>query len=374
MFDSRVDPFHTGVWGGGAAATWSGRAQVEQRVNLGVGQAPWWLAMGVGEAEQAIIAPRWRTVRLTGLAAVHLWRVLTVEQLAAITGEPSWAAPRSTHLGVLAAAGLIDVGRVAADGAQQFPTLIRPSRATPVEPLLARLRARDTAGIIPARWLGSGSADRHSLLATELCLRVAEAGLAPLVVGESACPITDMIPNIPASRRRPDGAWVREDGLVVAVELTATLTNVAGKLKYWASVLPHSPDMVVLYVVAASQGRMAAQLRAEIGRAMRDLSAVQAGTPGRLLVVDWVDWFPAAHQVSGAFESLVVWRLGGPVWGQAPLGQVPGPSVDRGVLSRAGTLLGVPCWQRGRLGRVDVDRYLEGLLQVPGWPLNSGHG
>ena len=382
MFDSRVDPFWAGVWGAGAGADWAGRDIAGQRISMELMKPPWWWHDTPGGALGRLAAGRGGQNRLAGLAAINLWRVISAEQLAAITGDLSWAVSRPANLGCLLDAGLIEAGRVPWSGRDKFPLLLRPARQG-LDEFLATLRWRDRAGVIPARWLGSGSADRHSLLATELCLRAAEhLPDIPLVVGESGCGVADMTGDarFAQKRWRPDGVLVRRDGLRIAVEMTASATGLATKIQHWIQVLSADAghQLVVVFVGAARSDNpgFARRLQHSLVKGLQDLHAIRAGVPGRMLCAGWTDWFPGPHEISNRFDHLVAQRLDGNLWRPVSLLDttlVPGPTGPGAldVLGRAGSLLGIPCWLRGQLGRIDVDGWLLDCLGRPGFGIRQ---
>ena len=82
----RLDPFWHGLWADGSQASWMSRALLER---LGTDRVSRLKDADTGRTrEQAIaeILGHRRTARLTALAAVGMWRTLTAEQLAAMTG------------------------------------------------------------------------------------------------------------------------------------------------------------------------------------------------------------------------------------------------------------------------------------------------
>ena len=184
-------------------------------------------------------------------------------------------------------------------------------------------------------WAQGAQFDRHNLLAVELCLRVAEWCDVAAVLGESLATwktMLDPTAGVPASSRRAaDAAWVRPDGLTVAVEMTSHVASHSKeKAQAWADALARdeSRSTMVLFVEAAhpdrrESGHNVHLLRRHVAAAANStMDHVLADVASRMAVVRWVDWFPAPGMVDPSVVGLPVWRptgAGQTVWEPANL-------------------------------------------------------
>jgi len=285
------------------------------------------------EALDLILTTRGSSQRLAALAAIGLWRTLTAEHLAAIVGKPELGQPRSLDLDLLWAAGLIQKGRMttgmmpglAQPGGRRIPMMYRPDPYAPLDALSLRLSYAEWLGVTAGRpWATGSQFVRHNLLATELSIRVAEYCDIGTVFGESLAAwwmMADQAGLPASSKRAADAVWVRPDGLVVAVEITAsTDTNLVNKVRAWAELLSHDPtrNLVVVFVEAAHPDRRGTadlwvRLRRIVSQAATSsMDVALAGVGQRMAVARWEDWFPSLGQVSTAFMALRAERPTGP--------------------------------------------------------------
>ncbi len=268
-----------------------------------------------------------------------MWRTVSVEQLVAITGNTRLAARFSRDRALLWAAGLVQRGTLVLDGVRQHPgtadrvRLYRPDlHCGSFDRLARRLSYAEWVGVTGGwGWAQGAQFDRHNLLAVELCLRVAEWCDVAAVLGESLATwktMLDPTAGVPAtSRRAADAAWVRPDGLTIAVEMTSHVASHSKeKAQAWADALARdeSRSTMVLFVEAAhpdrrESGHNVHLLRRHVAAAANStMDHVLADVASRMAVVRWVDWFPAPGLVDPSVVSLPVWRPTGP--GRSDLG------------------------------------------------------
>jgi hypothetical protein len=378
---TRADPFWAGLWpqvSGGVGVSWTSRSSAVRLQQAGLAalsrDARRW---SPDEAVDLLLDCR-RQQRLSALAAIAMWRTVSVEQLVAITGYARLAPPRSHDRALMWAAGLVQRGTLVLDGRSKQPgstdrlRLYRPDlHRGSFERLTRRLSYPEWVGVTGGSgWTQGPQFDRHNLLAVELCLRVAEWCDIGAVLGESLATWKTMLhpsAKVPAtSRRAADAAWVRPDGLVVAVEMTSQVSSHSKeKAQAWADVLAQdeSRATMVLFVEAAhpdrrESGHNVHMLRRHVAAAARStMDHVLADVPSRMAVARWVDWFPAPGMVDPSVVPLLVWRptgAGEAVWEPAnlldsldvPIYEKPARSGDnrQAVLDNLGLLYGVPGW------------------------------
>jgi hypothetical protein len=307
-----------------------------------------------------------------------MWRTTSVEQLLAITGNTRLAPRFSRDRALLWAAGLVQRGALVLDGVRQRPgmtdrvRLYRPDlHGGSFERLARRISYAEWVGVTGGwGWAQGAQFDRHNMLAVELCLRVAEWCDLAAVLGESLATwktMLDPTAGVPAtSRRAADAAWVRPDGLTIAVEMTSQVASHSKeKAQAWADALARdeSRSTMVLFVEAAhpdrrDSGHNIHLLRRHVAAAANSsMDHVLADVASRMAVVRWVDWFPAPGMVDPSVVGLPVWRptgAGQTVWEPANLldpYDVPfledraGSGAGRqAVLDNLGLLYGVPGW------------------------------
>lgn len=369
---ARLDPYWDApVWDTCTHAVWLSRSRAERMTSAGVVRPQRGdLDLSVEEAMAALAFGPGRARVLALLAAVAMFRTLTVQQLAAITGHPGQAAVDSRDRRLAWTAGLVQ-RRTFMSGmpGARLPGLVRLSNETDLSLLGSMLAYRDLVGVTAGQpWWWGSQFDRHNVIGAELLVRVAEYTPIPLVLGEQVCRFAAMVPgSVSGSVRCADGAMVRADGMRVAVEVTTSVTsNVRDKAERWARLLEHpgAANLSVLWLDVSHPDRPAPgrvgrpKLVELVGDAATTVSARLARVPERMLVVRYDDWFPARHTASGDFLQLRVWRPTGPAgrrWeqmscldpdGLAPARQVP---ESTSVLGNCAALYGIPHWQRADL-------------------------
>lgn len=328
----RIDPYWADFWPVGQKASWVGVRRMERQVAGGWARLPWWLAGRPGRMEGRLSGSGLGvTLRVVG--ALNMWQELSAEQLAAFTGVGHIAGGRSGLMADLFQLGLVEVG-VHADALRRTDisarsNVYRLTRDGTVERTLDSIttgaeRLAVTGGVTE-RALGGGMHDRHAVVTAELALRVAESSSSVAVVaGETVCRIGDLLGRPWHPRFTGDAVVVREDGLRVVVETTASTSGLDAKLARWTAALAQNPlrdsGLVVVFVTAENPN-VDATVRASVRRrtydAVRRAVRDTPGFPGnrtadRVGVVDWRDWFPAPGVASSWFESLNVWFPSGP--------------------------------------------------------------
>ncbi|WP_096303530.1 hypothetical protein [Jatrophihabitans sp. GAS493] len=275
---------------------------------------------------------------------------------------------------VLWASGLVEEGRLAGQNFRGVP-LYRPYRSGDFDRLARRLSQADLAGVTGGvSWRWGSQFDRHNLLGAELALRVAEYTTMACVLGESVAGV-DLISRLLGTRvragssRAADALFVREDGMLIAVEITATVTkNLQQKAENWASVLQADKQrrLVVLFLECSHPdfvgrgNRVHAQLQTVVNKAANSsMPMVMNDVPDRMLVARWRDWFPSPGEVHRRFLALEAavptgqnardrWRQ---VWALDPFA-FPwdgGDEVEEAeTINRFRSLYGVPHWMRSR--------------------------
>lgn len=371
--EHRVDPYWDGMWETSSSAAWWQRDSIERMVAAGLlpSRSLWSRPLPREEARwSAFQEVRLPENRVAELAAINLWRTLTFEQLAAITGVETVTSERAGDVHLLWSSGLVDVGRMALPGRSRLPLLARPSSQGDWDQLRDLVSFDDWIGISAGtdwRWGSQSMSERHNALAAELCLRAAEYSPVPLVLGEHLCALkTVRPPGVQLSAQQAnlaaDGMLVRTDGLRIMVELTVTTARIQQKAAKWANMLAEDRhrSLAVVFVLAPhpdkpSGGERSAVQKAVFAAGHASMAHVLADVPRRLMVVDWQDWFPARHQAGDRFDNLMVERaVGGdgdrwqPVSLLDPF-DLPGPDGLPGataILDNAHMLLGVPHWMR----------------------------
>ncbi len=363
----RIDPYWAGVWNVSSTAAWDSRATVERLVRQGLTQPPKWLERSAREYQLACAQGRWRGDLLPGLAAVNQFRTLTTEQLAAITGQSRWTTPRGPYWSTLMGTGLIQSGSLVGHFRKgSVPDLLRVASGSDVDQLLPMLSREQAVGLLGGHpWKNTVTADRHSVLASEFLLRLAEWGDTDLVLGERLTEANMLVPDLGAGATRAgDGMIVRADGLRIVIELTASIsTNFDGKAEKWADTLRRERGLAVLFIAAPHpDGRsITKQLTTHVSRAAREQGGSLHRVPERMMVCNWQDFFPDHHEVNESFFVLRARRPSGSnfldPWESVdvldPFDLEFDPSMSRrpegwehALAENAQLLSGIPHWQR----------------------------
>ncbi|WIB65736.1 hypothetical protein [Curtobacterium sp. MCBD17_040] len=418
---ARIDPFYAGLWAAGSQASWLSVDQAHAQQREGLGRLPAHLNLDRATALRRLTDAATLPKRLNAMATLDMWRTVTGEQAAALTGDTELAG-KARAWTELFAAGVADTG-IFSNGLYNTQgssrgALYRPSRTTvfqqKVRPHLTYPEAVSVTGGYP--WESGSQFDRHNLLAVELGLRAAEwcpgvgAVLGEKLSGFELLTHTGRADHtLGSTQAQADATIVRKDGLRIAVEMTAsTGASFEAKVERWAKLLSHhrlaDTGIVVVFVVAPRPDKtvavkeVAVAVRKAVAKATRAYPGVNFDrTADRMFVAEWTSWFPAARQVDRAFMSLAAYRPSGPadqLWRPALLLEpavVPFTASDTtaaaAVLRNASMLRGVPHWLRTSDTPILWPQKVSELgypgLPVPaasrpetykGKPLGAGHG
>jgi len=379
----RLDPYWHGLWGGGSQASWLNRSLLERLGTDRVSRVP--DADTSRTRDQAIteILTRRRSARLTALAAVGMWRTVTAEQLAAITGLRTILDGREMRPAFQAE--LVERGTLMTElgwrGPPRTAQLYRPVGAG-LDPITDTLGYTDWVAVTGGYpWTRGHQQDRHNLLATEIGLRVAEHCDVGAVLGESLSRHDLLSPGFTAdtANRCADLTIIRPDGLRIAVEITGSINReFAHKADRWAQLLagtdPDATGLAVVFVDAAPPDRddkvatdMWSTIRAQVARAAHHAPAGHR-VAERMAAARWQWWFPASRHGSPAFRTLRCVRPTGTTTGDRwqPVhlldpADLPAPADttgDAAAIANSAALLGVPHWLRDRHPPVDFDQVL----------------
>lgn len=334
----RLDPYWDGVWQFGSHAQWVSREHVERVEAAGLATPRPKALRSDPEVAAARLGSDW-AVKLNLLGVLSSWRTVTAEQAAAFSGESALAAGHTRAIGDLFALDLIDTGAIgaAATGpASARGRMFRPSATKAFDKLIRpRMSYAEWVSVTGGlKFLTGGQYDRHNVLTAELALRAAEFLRIGTVLGERQAHVNTLayaaqgLPEPPGrSQQTADAVIVREDGLRIAVETTASVGS-AGftrKAEMWARTLArrsqNDTGLVVVFVVAdrtASEqgehgrGTLLATVRKKVARAARLIPGTASNrTADRMFVVEWRDWFPARGEASEDFLALRAQRPNG---------------------------------------------------------------
>jgi hypothetical protein len=381
----RVDPFWSMIWGnsdGGPTISW--RSIHSERVMSEAGVHVPIRCGGKRTPSEALVLLHKRRSRLVSLATINLWRTVTSQQMSAITGNPTNSS-RSEEIGILFDAGLIQRGRFYYAGRSlDVPEIFRPdTQADQVD--LRNLRYKDWLGItLGGLSIRGRQYDRHNILMTELSLRAAEICPLRSVLGEAAATWPKLFGSVlrPNPHRAADAVLVREDGLKIAVELTATVTPATvRKIEQLAELLARdtSKSVVFLFVVAAHPkdgrtGDVTNRLRQVVKKsAHSSMSRILAEVENRMAISKWSDFFPAPGLVEPDFVQLRAQRYSAADDDWLPTNlldpyDIPFPGADsdatHAMFMNLNDVLGAPHWLRTGEGS-DINAY---LIEKAGFP------
>lgn len=389
----RIDPYFSDFWPVGSKASWLNIHQLRRAEAGGWAKRPWWLAEHEERARARLTGPRLPET-LQVLGALRSWQNVSAEQLAAITGIDRIGTGRAALMTDLFNLGLVEIG-VHTDAAARTSlsarsNIYRLTRDTSVErlvwPVTTYAERLKITGGLDTRASGAGGHDRHGVLATELGLRAAETHTLSAVLGENVGRVQDILGTGWNRTFTADEVWVRTDGMLIALELTATPTTVERKIARWAHLLASRPmqalPLTVLFVTAENPNIDASasrNVRKKTFHAVRTGVRDTPGHPGnrtaeRIGVVDWRDWFPAPGQATVWFPALSAWfATGAPAqpWESRSLldpfeFEVGDTSED--VLAQLSALYANPVWLRPAPGAT-IDPVTPALAAEFGYPV-----
>lgn len=326
---NRRDPYWDRLWAPGSQANWMTGAIARYEKAEGINRGNAKLNLEPEAALRTLTSNRGRTDRLGAWGVLDSWRTVSSEQLAAFTGCRYFLDPNHSTLAASFALDLIDIGT--------YPNKSRPNPGMNrnviyrtsssdtfdkvIEPTLTGPELLSVTAGHP--WSSGGQYDRHNILSTELALRAAEYLPVGAVLGEKLSTV-DLLAGaglgkkLPkADNRRADGTIIREDGMRIVFELTATASaSFENKVRRWAELIAARPletsGLTVVFIAAPHPDRAkhtAADPRHAIYKKMavvlRDFPGRGKDSPAaRIGVAHWEEWFPNRHLLSEAFLNL----------------------------------------------------------------------
>lgn len=385
----RVDLFWAGVRSAGTgqvAISWTSRSSLERYKMTGIAHPNSRIRWS---QDEALDKTRDDPTRLQALGAIHFWRTITTEQIAAIIGSPFTGSSRSIDLPLLFAAGLAQRGAVFANERRAIaPMLWRPDISARSLFFENRLSYAEWLGVYAGQeWSWGSQSERHNLIATELSLRVAEYTQIGTVFGELLAGESLLFPfqkQLAKSRRSADAVWVREDGVRIIVEATAA-SNAAFRshIEHWieALILDTERSTIVLFVDIRDPDNHKDHLDTAMRRHIVDAvtaspERVEARVGERIAFARYRDWFPGPRLVHSSFFGLAAERptgRSGERWEPVDLldpfavsFSPADPESARAPILHGGNLFGVPYWLRGPGLDLDaVVRHLAGFPPAP---------
>jgi hypothetical protein len=267
-----------------------------------------------------------RQLYLQVIAAAFMWRTLTQEQLASITGweglgTSSFHDPKSIIIPW--SANILQHGHPS----DFFRTLrlVRPATTIPPR-FLKSLTYRERLAIFGGQTaVMHGGMARHNILNAEVSLRVAErlGHLFPIILGEGSAFAKVLMPqakNKPPSYSVGDAVWVRADGLRVIVETNSDRADpIIEKIKRWAAVLADdargSRSLYLLFIITGSRkgDEWMQEMKEKIASNVFSTLALRYDArylASRIGIVGWDEWFPAYGRIDEkTFAPLRVWQL-----------------------------------------------------------------
>ena len=373
----RVDLFWSGIRSSGngqVALTWTSRKSLAALQQAGVARRS---SLDRWSQKDAVAKVRQSRSRLGALAAIHLWRTMTSEQVAAVTGSRLMSSSRSIDLPLLTAAGLTQRGAAFANERRAVaPMLWRPDISARSMGFEDTLSYAEWLGVYAGQeWSWGSQASRHNLLTTELSLRVAEYTPIGTVFGELLATARLLFPTLTDPRRgkrSADAVWIRPDGLRIVVEATANASaTFRRRVDDWVRLLLDDTERstVVLFVDVSDPSNHHGALPSLVRRVLDDAATanpdrVRARIAERLAFARCRDWFPAPGLAARSFLGLRATRPTGPPSERfEPVDlldpfAVPFDPVDRvaalAPITNSGSLWGVPHWLRP--APIDVGR------------------
>ncbi|EMY33552.1 hypothetical protein D477_014161 [Arthrobacter crystallopoietes BAB-32] len=325
---NRRDPYWDQLWAPGSQAVWATAAMARTRGEHGTGKVRAEFLLDQGEALERLLTGRGWKEKLACWAALDSWRTLTAEQMAAVTGHRNLATETYSSISASFSLGLLDIGTFSnplANTGSTRSAIYRPGARQVFEDMVApQLTWPEWFSVTGGQpWSNTGLHDRHNILTTELLLRAAEYLPVGAVLGEKFATV-DLLAGTglgksltKADNRRADGVIVREDGLRIAVELTAsTSQGFESKVRRWAQLISERPletsGLVVLFVAAPHPERTSRSgndprkgIYRDVLKVLREFPGTGPDSPAaRIGVANWEEWFPGRHLLSEAFFNM----------------------------------------------------------------------
>ncbi|MFN3602706.1 MAG: hypothetical protein ACK4UY_15090 [Dietzia sp.] len=310
-----------------------------------------------------VIRSRDRAAVLNLLGVLLSFGAVTNNQAAEFTGHAAFADPRSRIVADMFRSDLLALSPAHLDygigSVGHGAAIYKIASRAQVSALHKFLTYAEWLALTGCRPLPTGPVHvRHDVLAAELALRSARLLEVAAVLGPHFCTLADITSASPFGgelRGGPDLTIVRQDGLRIAVELTATIgQRFDKKVERWARVLTenHFDDsgLVVLFLAAPSIEDLRERgdhvrrsiLRAVDRAARNHLGSSRSRTAERMGVATWREWFPDSLIATERFSRFSVLRPTGrdPRWETCDLLSMPAPNTSTD-LSRARRLVAI---------------------------------
>lgn len=329
---NRFDPYWDGLWSLGSAPMWMSHARAKRQVAAGLATLPKSMSADPETAIENLFLSHRRSTTLDVLGVLDTWRTGTAQQIAAMTGRSQIMGRDSGIMREMFSAELTDTGSLTnglnPKAASVNARLYRPSQTSAFD---EKVRDRisypewvSVTGGVPFR--SGRQYERHNLLATELALRVAEFTDVAALVGEKLSTLDNLgysglgiDPPDRLFQRGADLTIIREDGMRIVIEVTATRSSDLGdKARRWAELLHQrrmdDSGLTVIFLTAERPDTPAGKrwnvrngTFRYVAQAAREFPGVSFDrTATRIGVADWREWFPEPGKISPAFLSLEV--------------------------------------------------------------------
>lgn len=271
-----LNPMDTSLWPMGPILAWWD--------STNPGPAPRWMPDPVTARKRL----RSRLI-LTALGLTHSHRTITTGQLHRL--DPKLPAnPNSLLWRDMAALGLVDLGYPMHASGRWAAT---PTSATLMALRLPRLHditdSLTNLGCTPPQIISLGPTplrgvrqyDRHNLICSELSCRFRDLGWRTW--GEAWCRFSLLYHDETAGRGGADLMLARRDGLLVAIEATASGTGINEKARRWIRLMDTHPDtpVIVVWLDCASDA-----MGASVASELRHIP----GAAGRMRLASGRDW------------------------------------------------------------------------------------
>lgn len=289
------DPLDPAHWPMGTDMAWW-----DSDSQLADGLRPFWAT----DETTALARLRPKAV-LTALGLIHSHRTATTEQLHRLAPMLP-AGPSALLWRDMAGLGLVDLGfEPSASGRWAASPTTAPVMGVrlPFRDITERLERLgmtpvEIASLGPTPLRGARQYTRHNLICTEFSCRFRAAGYATL--GEAWGRFDLMFDDPSAGRGGPDLEIIRPDGLIVAVEATASATGLADKAARWVRLLDSHPDagVAVVWLDCARDNQ-----RFHVAGALKQVP----GASGRMRLArarDWMDGSLGALSGGGTIDDL----------------------------------------------------------------------